>query len=223
MSKKNESTLDTYYGMDPLFQESMSNSEKEVELHRFYLFDRKKEDNPMVPFLYAYTNDSDISKIFRATRNPDLFIYKHSKEPIDVVADIEHKHPGIRLRQTKLKSRSPEDPTKTVDVPIVLTCEEELKVVAVQDDLYNIVGARKCMEDMTVLSTGLNYALKMLGYFDIYRFMCQMQYIDTKLSYFYEGVGTIYGMDGMEPGPLPNIIPDEFSVFMLLYGNTLKV
>lgn len=194
-------------------------SKKEMELHRFYLYDKTKEDNPMVPFLYAYTRDMELSNMFKLSRNPDIFIYKHSKEPIEVISNIEHNHSGTRLRRTKLKSRSDKDPTKTIDVPIVLTCEEEIKITAMQDDLFNIIGIKDCMEDMTVLSTGLNRGLKMLGYFDIYRFMSQMQYIDSDLGYFYEGIGRSFGM---EPNPLINIIPDEFSLFMLMFGNTLR-
>ena len=213
---------------DNMFEESImdqiydttEHGKRETELHRFYLYDKTKEENSMVPFLYAYTRSDELSREFKQTRNSNLFIYKHSKESIDVVADIEFRHPGIRLRKTCLKSRSPKDPTKTIPVPIVLTCEEELKVTAVQDDLFNIINAKSCMEDMTILSTELNYALKELGYFDIFRFLSQMQYIDTELSYFYGGVSRF---DGLEPeNSLPNIIPDEFSLFMLMYGNTLK-
>lgn len=203
--------------MDQVY--NRADGKTELELHRFYLYDKTKEENSMVPFLYAYTRSDSISKEFKQMRNPNLFIYKHSKEPIDVIANIELHHPGIRLRRTKLKSRSPEDPTKTTEIPMVLTCEEEIKVAAIQDDLYNVIGIKKCMEDLSMLSTGLNRALKDLGYFDIFRFMSQMQYIDKELCYFYDGINTV----GLEPNPLPNITPDEFSLFMLMYGNTLRI
>lgn len=210
---------DAYGGMflDETYAAFLGESnDSETELHRFYLYDKRHEENRLNPFLYAYTKDAELSAGFMQSRNSNLFIYKHSIEPYRAIADIEHRHPSTRLRKTKLKSRSPEDPTKTIDVPIILTCDEEIKVISAHDDLYNIIGMGRCMEDMTVLSTGLNLALKDLGYFDIYRYMSQMQYIDSDPSYFYAGVG-------MSPAVLASIVPDEFSIFMLLFGNTLKV
>lgn len=214
--------------LEEVIMDSMYNKQEnitEAELHRFYMYDKKKENNSMQPFLYAYTRDDAISAEFKRTRNPDLFIYKHSKEPIDIIADIEFHHPGIRLRKTSLKTRSPKDPSKLVPISMVLTCEEERNVISAQDNLYNLIGIKSCMDDMTMLCNGLNHALKDLQYFSIFRYMSQMQYIDANLSHFYDGVGRdgIYQVYGMEPGPLPNIISDEFSVFIFMYGNTLRL
>lgn len=199
----------------------------EATLHRFYLYDKKKNGNSMQPFLYAYTKDDDIAAEFKQARNPDLFIYKHSKESIDVISDIEFHHPEIRLRKTALKTRSPKNPSKTTDIPMVLTCDEERNVVSAHDNIYNLIGIKSCMHDMTVLSTGLNHALKDLQYFSIFRYMSQMQYIDATLGHFYDGVdgvdmGRFGSLYGMEPGPLPEIIADEFSVFVFMYGRTLR-
>lgn len=189
-----------------------------MEIHKFYLYE-KDRPNRLTPTLYAFTADAKLAKAFIDSRNENLFTHLCDTITEDMYKDVTYRFPNAQLKRTRFTSRSEYDPTETIRLPVVCTWEEETRVVLFKDDIAHTLGLDKFMMDTSCLPLEVNQALYELGYFYFYQWLYVMQYIGIPLGHYFDGI----------PAPTDdasvmfrNLKYDEFSIFMYMYGNTMK-
>ena len=198
-----------------------------MTLHRFYLnpIDKESGERRLEPFLYAFTTDDELADKFLRSRNEDLFVYMHDKVTKEQYFDMRHKFHHKELTKTQFKTRSTLDECKMSKVTMVVTQEEDMRVATYQEDLLvHLKVADFMFENPQVLSLEVNKALNALGFFSIYRWLYNLQYLHKDLDPLFAGVG-LAGVLGTEEEYrefFENFDYDELEIFLTLYGNTIR-
>lgn len=178
----------------------------------------------LTPRLYAFTDQKDLAKGFEDQREPSMFIRKKFEMKKKDYFVFKHDYPNSQLTSTQLLSKDSNDPTKRTLVPIICTWEEEKNTISSQDSIYPEMFA-KYMFDPSKFTIEIQRALYILGYFDMYKWLYSSGYIYEMLDEsIYDGVMDIKYDDTDECIGVVNRIPevDDFAVFMMLYGHTMK-
>ena len=182
-------------------------------LYKFYLNDKKNPES-LVPYLYGFTDKKDLYKRFKETRNMDKFSIIKDEIDKDELFILKHKYYGLELKEIILKTRNLSDPTKVSKIVVVGTRREEEDVIHYIEDLFNFIS-RSMKIPIDCFTEKYQKILKTLGYDKIYNWS-RMVLKDLDIEYCYIG--------GEENRRLTEDFSiDEFSVFMEVYGGTLKL
>ena len=167
--------------------------------------------------LYAFTSEKELMDGFREFRNPKIFKLKVSKHVSkEEYNQFQNKNSINELQSYSLLGRNPEDPHKTINIPVVMTLQEKMNVdTFIESDPIN--------EFTTVnpLLFGLDTirALNTLGYLYRYKYASSTptgytsywDYVSEQLETFDNDIG----IDDLTDSEY-----DEFQIFIDLMEST---
>lgn len=183
-----------------------------------FFFTDPNPNSKLKPFLYAFTNMEEYKKRFSEYRDMNKFMIVEREIEKSEYKDFCRVHPNQQLTLTKLFTKNDSERGYS-HIEIVCTWDEEKNVVIGSDESV-FRNAQKVMFDPTILSRDLKICLYELGFFNIYQFLYNGMYIYEPLDDpEFDGV---FSKDETEIHKPKNIKIDQLSMFLELYGHTVK-
>lgn len=198
---------------------------KITTLYIFYLND-KNDNRALEPTLYAYTDKEVLFERFLETRKKSKFSYVTRELTKDQLMMFKSQYSQQQLSVAKFKTKNEAYPTYVSNVELVCTWGEEQTVILASDrDFYE--EFRKVMFNPIVFNKKIQVCLYKLGFFSIYQWLYNMMYISDPLDYpEYSGIfnmeGNLCELPSTISSNVPDIVIDQFQIFMHLYGGTMK-
>ena len=192
-----------------------------MKIYLFYF----KGNNLETPHLYAFTNNEEYYERFKESRNMGKFkIVKRNISKREFM-EFASKAPSQQLTKTELKTKNKYFPTKADKVEIVCTWGEEKQIIVDGDEGVYLICKDKIFNP-SILSMKMKKDLYKLGFFTIYQYLYQCQYIYEPLEgEEYSGIffrDALYGDFIHEVQNPQNIKPDQLELFMYLFGGTIE-
>jgi hypothetical protein len=156
------------------------------------------------PVLYAYTNKKILAKTFRQTRKMEMFIIKEKEMNDEEFYQLCSRRSSQLLLKSTLLTKDFSCYNNCGTVSIVLTKHEEETAVFMSDKLYEQMY-RSMTEYALLFNDEIMDALKLLGYYDFYKFNSSSLYYQQEMYDNFNRIRT-----------------DQFEVFMLYFGDTIK-
>lgn len=166
----------------------------------YYLIDKEDTDSYE---LYAYTDNKEYARMFELTRLKKRFkkrIMKISRRAVNYLAS---DHTGGYLRKTIFMTENPKD-TKLTHIEFIVTESEDITTKSYASSMINIKIWDHCWFDYRIFNDEMLELLKMLRYTYGYNMISDSGEYDT--SDIDDGI----------------LCPDEFGMFMHLYGDTVN-
>ena len=132
------------------------------------------------PVLYAYTNKKILAKTFRQTRKMEMFIIKEKEMNDEEFYQLCSRRSSQLLLKSTLLTKDFSCYNNCGTVSIVLTKHEEETAVFMSDKLYEQMY-RSMTEYALLFNDEIMDALKLLGYYDFYKFNSSSLYYQQEL------------------------------------------
>lgn len=161
------------------------------------------------PYLYALTDKKKLKNSFMKERKKSMFVVKEKTMERSDFLNICKTHSKYLLAERGFETNSPfRHLSSSTVIWLTTTDYEEMNVITKEDVVILELG--KYTDDISrAFNTDLLKALDKLHYFEIYKFVNEVQ---CHHSYFVAGVDTFSAS---------KYRIDMFGVFMYLYGSTI--
>ena len=189
-----------------------------VKVHIFFkLSDSPDGEMYHKPILYAYTEDEELAKLFRNSRNMEMFHEEVKKISYEEFIEFSKTYSGYRLLMGHFVTKNDSGSYfRSTTVPMVVTDSEEKKTYMCLDKIYSQLARHTF--NPSILKTKYGRLLQSFNFNDMYLFSSFMS-PTYGMMYDYDTYGSF--MDEMI-GEKDKIHEDSFSIFMDFYGSTIK-
>lgn len=183
------------------------------KLYKYYFFYLYDEKNKQIPSLYAYTDDENLAKSFKETRDMNIFILKVHKITRREVNQLAQEYPELYLVEVNGHSKILNDNKyEIIGVSITMTMIERTTIMSGYcEQIYSNLWT-KCKFNPLMFQSEIVGALIYIDYFKAYSTYFGSE-IDAKLL-------KLMGEDNMNV--YDDYKMDLISVFVYYYGRTMK-
>lgn len=170
-----------------------------------------KHGNNIHPFLYAITDKKKLKESFMKERKKSMFVVKEKIMTKDEFLEICKHHGRYLLAERGFETSSPFPKLSSSSVIWLTTTDYEEMDVITKEDVVILELGKFTDDESKAFNKDLLQALDKLHYFEIYKFINEVQ---CHHNYFVAGVDTF---------TTEKYHIDMFGVFMFLYGDSLDM
>lgn len=196
-----------------------------MKLVLFYFSD-PKEKRRLDPFLYAYSTDKELIKRFKETRNMKKFLTTSKEVTKDELFEFTHQYPNYQLKKVTFRTKE-EGSNIGTTIDVVCTWDEEKNtVLSSENDFFT--NFKDKLFDPYMYSDYVKGILYKLGFFTMYNWLYNGLYLNDSDYYpesqCFEDSTFISGDLSNIKSPINGvkISIDQFQVFMMMYGQTMR-
>ena len=186
-----------------------------MNLTQFFLKPNNETDYPSI---YAISNDKELIKEFKNSRNMNKFIIRNIKISKEEFNSIKKKHLNYFLKKSFFKTYNMNSSLPKV-VHIITTYKEELDVFQ-KSDVIITSYLPDFPDEMYTFNDNITEILKKLVYYNMLSFYAvEKKWQYENMIYFENDIGEgDYEYTGDDFFEI-----DELNLFIKLYGDTLKM
>lgn len=196
------------------FSVVINKSEDGVYMKTVYLFYMLFEKS-LNPRLYAFTDDKEKAEIFRKTRKKELFVEKQKEVNKKKWVELNSYYSYAALSFHECITKGLDNFTKS-KIKLLLTANEINSILLKSEDLIP-ARFKDCIINTSCFTDDINISLYKLGYFYIYKWLEVNLYNVSPMDAYFAGIDNeMTGFSGHD------FEYDEYTLFMNLFGNTMR-
>lgn len=186
-----------------------------MKIWLFYLYD-KDDSRRLNPILYGLTDKKKQAEEFRNFRNMNLIVEREKEVSKKELMCLFSEFSFAVLTYVECTTHTPDSFITPTKLTLLCTSSEAMSILVKAEDVLP-KKFKDCMIDVSMFDDDIIQSLYKLGYFYIYQWLLYNGYIYQELDPYFDGI-----KDNPEILTDVKIKYDEFSIFMYLYGNTVK-